>query len=539
MVRPFGDAGGRGLDSGQTALGGELDQIADPLDAIFGSARVISEPGMRAHRHQKVRETFHQYAEIGLRAVFPQILQPHAVDAADVDAIKGAGDRVKPSRVDDDVEIVFGVAGLDAVRRDALDRRLVDVDEFDVGLIVNLVIPGFERHPAGAEAMVLRDQLFGDHGVFNALADLARDEVGGQLVGLAVGQHVTEIAHPDAETRLSVELLPESFPFLGGHFQGRARVGRVDVAARRGAAEREDLFVARLDVAHLCVGNLAIVQRRAPIGSALKHGQVADGLGDFLDGLHGGRAGANDPDALAREVDALLGPGVRVAGLPLEGAEAGDVRHRRRRKDPDSGQQKTRRIAPSILERDVPAPGFFLVVGRGDATVELDVAAQIELVGDVIEVAFCLGLGGKMLAPMTFLQQFLREGIAVSPTFGVEAGAGIAVPVPGTADAGTGLEYPHPQTELAQLVELIEPGNSGADDDGVEIGARFGSSFVRERLQCNHVNLLVRRRAGQIPAIIQAAAMANCPRVGPRPTALRGSTLRPPRRGDRVNGRPR
>src|SRR5438045_5985074 len=215
MLRPFGNAGGRGLDSCQTAFGGELDQIADPLDAIFGSARVVSEPGMRAHRHQKVRETFHQYAEIGLRAVFPQILQPHAIDAPDVDAIKGAGDRVKPGRVDDDVEIVFAVAGLDAVRRDALDRRLVDVDEFDVGLVVNLVIPGFERHPAGAEAMVLRDQLFGDHGVFNALADLARDEVGGQLVGLAIGQHVAEIAHPDAETRLSVELLPEGLPFFG------------------------------------------------------------------------------------------------------------------------------------------------------------------------------------------------------------------------------------------------------------------------------------------------------------------------------------
>src|SRR5207237_8225140 len=96
-----------------------------------------------------------------------------------------------------------------------------------------------------------------------------------------------------------------------------------------------------------------------------------------------------------------------------------------------------------------------------------------------------------------------------------------------------------PEAALAQLVELIEPGSAGADDDGVEIGARRGSSFVRERLQCNHVHLLVRRRAGQIPAIIQAAEMANCPRVGPRPTALRGSTLRQPRRGGRVDGRPR
>ena len=71
---------------------------------------------MRAHRHQQVREAFDQHAEIGLRPVFPQILQPHAVDAAYVDPVEGAGDRVEPGRIDDDVEFVLAVAGLDAAR---------------------------------------------------------------------------------------------------------------------------------------------------------------------------------------------------------------------------------------------------------------------------------------------------------------------------------------------------------------------------------------------------------------------------------------
>ena len=41
----------------------------------------------------------------------------------------------------------------------------------------------------------------GHRRVFNALAYLLGDELGGKLVGLAIYQRVAEIAHPDAETR--------------------------------------------------------------------------------------------------------------------------------------------------------------------------------------------------------------------------------------------------------------------------------------------------------------------------------------------------
>ena len=69
---------------------------------------------MRTHRHQQVRKPFDQHAEIGLRAVLPHLLEPHAVDAADIDPVEGAGNRVKAGRIDDDVELALAVAGLDA-----------------------------------------------------------------------------------------------------------------------------------------------------------------------------------------------------------------------------------------------------------------------------------------------------------------------------------------------------------------------------------------------------------------------------------------
>ena len=92
----------------------------------------------------------------------------------------------------------------------------------------------------------------------------------------------------------------------------------------------------------------------------------------------------------------------------------------------------------------------------GDAGLELDVAAQIELVGDVVQVTLGLGLAGEMLLPVPFVEQFLRERVAVGPAFGIEPGARVAVPVPGAANAGAGFKYPHREAEFPQSVELIK-----------------------------------------------------------------------------------
>src|SRR6516165_4539090 len=61
----------------------------------------------------------------------------------------------------------------------------------------------------------------------------------------------------------------------------------------------------------------------------------------------------------------------------------------------------------AIFQRQLAAPRLVPVLCRDDAAVELDVAPQVELVGDVIEIAFGLGLGGKALAPIPLVEQLL------------------------------------------------------------------------------------------------------------------------------------
>ena len=88
-----------------------------------------------------------------------------------------------------------------------------------------------------------------------------------------------------------------------------------------------------------------------------------------------------------------------------------------------------------------------------DRAAELHVPAQVELVGDVVQVFQRVGLRGEVLLPVPFLHQLLGKGVAVGPAFGIEARAGIAVPVPGAADVRAGLEDPRGHAQFAQAVE--------------------------------------------------------------------------------------
>jgi len=213
---------------------------------------------------------------------------------------------------------------------------------------------------------------------------------------------------------------------------------------------------------------------------------MADGLGHFRDGLHTGGTRADHRNALAVELHRFLRPVMSVAGLAAEALDAGEARHCRRRQHANGGYNEPRIVAPAILQDDLPAARVLLIMRRRDAALELDVAAQVELVGNMVQIALGLGLTSEMLLPVPFLQEFLRKGVAIGPALRIEACAGIAVPVPGAADAGAGLEHPHLEAEFTQLIELLEPGNAGTDDDCVEIRARIRPGLVRGRLRVNH-----------------------------------------------------
>ena len=135
--------------------------------------------------------------------------------------------------------------------------------------------------------------------------------------------------------------------------------------------------------------------------------------------------------------------------------------------------RKAALVLTSVLKRDAPAPRLFLVGCSRNPAPELDVTPQVELVGDIVTIAQGFRLAGKMLGPFPFLQQFLRKGIAIGIAFGIEARAGIAIPVPGAADIGASLEHTDAQAQLTQPVELIHARQPGADDDGVVVERRI------------------------------------------------------------------
>ena len=272
-----------------------------------------------------------------------------------------------------------------------------------VGLVVDLVVVGLHRHAAGAEAVVLGDQLVGDLGVLHALADLARHELADDGVRLAVGQHVAEVALPHGEAGRRVQLLEKRLALLRRHLECAARIGRVNEAGKGLLAALEHLRVVGLDPGLRLRVDRAVVQRLAPVRRALEHGEMPGGLGDLGDRLHAGGAGADHGHALAREAHRLVRPVAVWKDWPGERVHALDARQRRRRQRADGGDQKTRAVPAAVLQRHVPAPRRLLVVGGGHTAAELDVAAQVELVGDVVEIAQRLRLAGEVLRPAPFL----------------------------------------------------------------------------------------------------------------------------------------
>ena len=206
----------------------------------------------------------------------------------------------------------------DAPLGDPLDRRLLQVDEVHVRPVERLVVAGLHRDALVAEAVVLGDQLLGDDRVVDPCADLVGDELGQLVVGRLVHERLAEVRQPDAEAGFAVELLPLGQALLAGHLVERSPIGLVDEPARRARADGEDLVVALLDVGHLLGADRPVVQRRAPVGPALEHRQLADLIGQRADDLHAGGAGADDADAQSGQVAGVVGP---VVGVERTAAE--------------------------------------------------------------------------------------------------------------------------------------------------------------------------------------------------------------------------
>src|SRR5262245_52902191 len=317
--------------------------------------------------------------------------------------------------------------------------------------------------------MVLGHELFRHHGILDALADLLPDEGCVVLVGLPGHHDVIEIGQPFLEPGLCPQPLVLRQPLFRRDCQGRPRVECVHKRAWGFAALLEDFRVAGLDLTLPFGVDGPIAQRHTVVRRALEDGEMGHFFGNFRNELDGGGPGADDPHPLAGDLQAFLRPSAGVTPGALEALQPRKVRHIMRGQHPHRRDHKLRPRPVALRRLDLPAMRALVVDRRGDPRIELDVPAQVKLVRDIIEVALVLRLAGIMFFPVPLLQEFLREGIAVSVTLRVEAGAWVAIPIPGAADATPRLVDPHREPELTQTVQLVHPGHAGADNNRVKL----------------------------------------------------------------------
>ena len=198
---------------------------------------------------------------------------------------------------------------------------------------------------------------------------------------------------------------------------------------------------------------------------------------------------------------------------PLKAVHAFQPRQRRRRQQPDRENDEPACQLAAVVELEPPQIIRLVERGRLDLAVELHVFAQVELVGDVIEITQILGLGREAFLPVPLVEQFPREGITVGEALGVEARAGIAVPVPGSTEVGRGVQHQRVDAEIGQPLDLIDAGHARAyDDDFVVRPGTLGHA------RFPHIHCSWRRRlyaADVTIAIIRALHLRQGAGIGP------------------------
>ena len=311
-------------------------------------------------------------------------------------------------------------ARLDPALGHAQDRRLAQVDEVHVRLVVHLEVAGHERRPLLAEAVVLGDQLVRRLRILDDAPDLAGDELAPLRVRRAVEHQVAVVAGELREAGAAPHGLEERLALLLGVVEGGALVGGVEESAGRrvqGLAHRLEVL---LQLRLLLGRDRCVVERRAPVGGALVDRQGGDLVRDGGDDLHAARPGADDRDPLAGEVDRRRRPQPGVVRLTPEVLASGHVRVVGHREDAGGGDQEPRPDLGAVAVRDRPARRRLVVDGGRDPGPEADVAPQVEPVHHVVEVALGLRLFCEVLLPLPFFEQLPGEQVGVGVALGVE-----------------------------------------------------------------------------------------------------------------------
>ena len=216
----------------------------------------------------------------------------------------------------------------------------------------------------------------GDGGIADDPADLGAHELGGDLVGVRLGQRVGE--HGDEAEPALLPTLVEEAVAVPGVDLGHGVLGRTESRQRAEPGHRlavggSDLGVAGLDLGLAVPRQRLVVGGHAVGGGALEHGEVGRLLGDDGDRLHGRRPGPDDGHAPAGEVDALVGPPARVVGRAPERVTPRDVGQVGRRQAAGGGDHEAGREPLAGLGPHRPGGGLLVEGGADDPRVALDV----------------------------------------------------------------------------------------------------------------------------------------------------------------------
>jgi hypothetical protein len=215
-------------------------------------------------------------------------------------------------------------------------------------------------------------------------------------------------------------------------------------------------------------------------------------IGDRRDQRRRGRAGADDDDPLAGEVD-VLRPLLRVHDLPAEVVHAlpagleGLVVVVVALAHPEEVGGEAELLAGVLAGH---LDGVALLLGRpargGDAVPVADVLGQVVLLDDLVEVGEDL-VGGGDRGPAPRLEPVAEgEQVAVGP------GARVAV---GPPRAAAGVERVQQQEAAARLLLLevvgrADAGDAGPDDQDVDVLDVGGGSAAGGGLHRGHGELL-------------------------------------------------